>query len=248
MITDALHCRLLALTNGDFNAVANAAKKFGKPIGDRFDQSPNILAWDEVLSYEDSGWSWASGVPVSNVRLRIAVFHMGTLRATVRAAVGVGSSTNLNRSTSVGVFGILSGFSSLSNATRDIVSRAFVTDRVPLGLNLNTLMAISNPSLLSSLVGYTYFAEGVFHTINSVIPRQLESTVGPLQTQASRILSIQLQASVSIVEIDERTDLSVSAEAGDTAYAAEAGDTAYAVEDCQQIFRLLEPHFDPITL
>jgi hypothetical protein len=94
---------------------------------------------------------------------------MGTVRATIRAAVGVGSSTNLNRSTSVGVFGILSGFSSLSNATRDIISRAFATDRVPLGLNLNTLMASSNPSLLSALVGYTYSVDGVFHTLNSVI-------------------------------------------------------------------------------
>jgi hypothetical protein len=239
MITDALYCRLLALTNGDFNAVANAAKNYGKPIGDRFDQSPNILAWNEVLSYEDSDWSWASGVPVSNVRLRIAVFHMGTLRATVRAAVGVGSSPTLNRTTFVGVFGILSGFSSLSNATRDIVSRAFATDRVTLSLHLDTLMTTSSTSLRSSLVGYTYFADGIFHTLNSNTPRQLESTVASLQLQASTIQSVQLKASTSIVEIDQRADLSVS---------AEAGDPAYAIEDCQQIFRLIEPHFDPIIL
>jgi hypothetical protein len=239
MITDALHCRLLALTHGDFNAVANAARKFGKPIGGRFDQSPNILAWDELLSYADSDWSWASGVPVSNIRLRIAVFHMGTLSATVRAAVGVGSSTNLTRPTTVGVFGILSGFSSLSNATRDIVTRAFLTDRVPLGLNLSDLMTSSTSSARSSLVGYTYSADGIFHTLNSVIPQQLESTIADLARRATTIHSVQLQASTSIVEIDQRADLSVS---------AEAGDPAYAVEDCQQIFRLIQPNFDPITL
>src|SRR5713226_9667869 len=120
MITEGLHCRPLALTFGDFNAVANAPKKFGKPIGGvtEFEQSPNILAWNEMLSFEDAPWSWASGVPVSAVRVRIAVFHMGTLHATALPPVGVRSTTNLNLSRTVGVFGILSGLVTISCGPR----------------------------------------------------------------------------------------------------------------------------------
>jgi hypothetical protein len=72
-----------------------------------------------------------------------------------------------------------------------------------------------------------------------VIPTHLASTVASLHRQATTVRSVQLKASAAIVEIDQRADLSVS---------AEAGDPAYAVEDCQQIFRLLEPHFAPIIL
>lgn len=63
MLTDGLHCRLLALTRGDFDSVARATRQFGKPaIG--FDQSVSIIAWEEFLSYQASDWSWAAGIPL----------------------------------------------------------------------------------------------------------------------------------------------------------------------------------------
>ena len=47
MISDGLHCRLVALTRANFNSVVRAARAFGRPIHG-FEQSPSGEAWVEV--------------------------------------------------------------------------------------------------------------------------------------------------------------------------------------------------------
>jgi len=234
VLTENLHCRLLSLTNGDFNAIANATKKFARPIDDKFQSSPNILAWNEMISFQDAAWSWASGVPVSQIRLRIAVFHMGTLHATALPPVGVGSTTYLNLNRIIGVFGIISGFSSLSNTLREFISRSFIADRVSPNINLRDILNDSGAH--SSITGYTYYADGVFHTMSTMTPRQL-----PLKFQGSmRSIQFRTPNGKATIEVDQNADLSVS---------AEDGDPAYAIEDSQLIFtNFLQMHFDPITV
>lgn len=212
MITGGLHCRLLALTRGDFDSVARMAQQFAKPIT-AFERSPSVLAWDELLSFQDDDWSWATGVPASTIKLRIAVFHMGSLP------------------TSIGVFGIISGFSSLSSAARSYIMRPFLDNRVLLQVNLRTI--IGDPGLQTPLVGYSYEDDGFFHTVSNISQSTTLAMVAPGPSPSSTLHSVRFQAASALVEIDKSLDISLSAEAG-------APD--YAVEDSKQVFEMISPH------
>src|SRR5271168_70821 len=126
MIKEGLHCRLLALTYSDFDAVARTARRFGKPITTQFEQTPDAVVWEEFLSFETGDWSWASGINATRIKTRIAVVHMGTLYTDTGSIVGVSS--------------IISDFSSLSNAGRNYILRAFTGNRVSLHANFDGIM------------------------------------------------------------------------------------------------------------
>jgi hypothetical protein len=181
MLTEGLHCRLLALTRGDFDSVARIAQQFAKPIT-AFERSPSVVAWDELLSFQDEDWSWATGNPASAIKLRIAVFHMGSLP------------------TSVGVFGIISGFSSLSSAARSYITRPFLDNQVALQVNLTTILG--DPDLQPLLIGYSYEGDGVFHTVSNLSPATPLATATPGPSPTDSLHSVRFQAASALVEVD----------------------------------------------
>lgn len=212
MVTDGLHCRLLTLARGDFGSVARTAQRFGRPIT-RFDQSPSIVAWDESISFEAGNWSWASGIASTKLDCRIAVFHMGSLPG------------------GVGVFGIISGFSSLSNAARNYIMRPFRDNHVNIQINLSDIAGDRN--LQNALVGYSYEADGVFHTVSRISLGTILLRVAPVPSYPSTIHSVRLKAAAALTEVDKDLNLSLT---------AEAGAPEYAIEDSRQVFEMIAPH------
>jgi hypothetical protein len=213
MVTESLHCRLLALTNGDFDSVVRTARQFGKPTTG-FEQTPSILAWDELLSFQAGDWKWASDIPAIKVKLRIAVFHIGSLP------------------TSVGVYGIISGFSSLSNAGRNYIMRPFIDNRVSLQVNFGTL--IGDQNLQTALVGYSYEEDGIFHTLSNISPGTLLTKVATGPSPNSTLHSVRLTASSALIEVNNDLEINVTAE--------DSTDPNYAIEDSKRIFEMITPH------
>jgi hypothetical protein len=227
MPTEGLHCRLLASTQGDFDTVVKAAQQFGKPIT-KFEQTASIIAWNERLSFETGDWSWVSGLPATEITLRIAVFHLGTIHTVVRSPTTLGTVREVP--TNVGVFGIVSGFSSVSNAGRSYISRvAFGSNQVSLSADLGQI--ITDPGLQSALVGYSYIADGIFHAVSTGLrPGGIQATKVTSPPFASNIVSVQFKVTNAIIALNQNTDLSIS---------VEAGDPDYAVEDTRSIFQLI---------
>ena len=67
-------------------------------------------------------------------------------------------------------------------------ARIPVRPNSPLNLNVtDLLMSASIPSFrtIVTSLGYTHCSMGIFHTLNSMIPRQLELTVAALHHQAN---------------------------------------------------------------
>jgi hypothetical protein len=218
MMTQGIHCRLLALTYGDFDGVARAAQQFGRPTTD-FQRTPSIVAWKELVSFESGDWSWASGIPETKLELRIAVFHLGTLPAHFGGSASP-----------VGIFGIASGFPSLSDATRNYILRAFSTNRLSLIANLSGI--ITDGSIQSELVGYSYASDGILYNISSLTPGNIQKAAATPKYD-STLHSVRLQVATAIVEIRETGDLLLT---------AEAGDPDYAIEDSRRVFDLIIPH------
>jgi hypothetical protein len=214
MIKEGLHCRLLALTYGDFDAVARTAQRFGKPITGQFEQTPSSVTWEEFLSFETGDWSWASGIKATKIKTRIAIVHLGTLYTDEHKIVGV--------------TGILSGFSSLSSAGRNYILRAFSDSRVTLHANLDSI--IYDPSLQAHLVGYSYQADDFIHTISRASAAAMPNKLVPAPARSDLIRSVTLQAATATVQVDESGDLLLS---------AEAGTAEYAIEDSKQVFGLI---------
>jgi hypothetical protein len=231
MVTEGLHCRFLASTNGDFDAVVRAAQQFGKPIT-RFEQTPSIIAWNEKLCFETGDWSWVSGVPATEIMLRIAVFHLDTIRTVVRTPTTLGTVREIP--TNVGVFGIVSGFSSVSNAGRSYISRlAFGSNQVSLSADLGQI--ITDPSFQSALVGYSYMADGIFHTVSTGMRLGgMQATKVTTPPSGATIVTAQFKVTDAIIELSDNTDLSIS---------AEAGDPNYAIEDTRSIFGLIKERY-----
>jgi hypothetical protein len=213
MITDGLHCRLLALTRVDFDSVAQAARQFGKPIT-TFDRRRSVVAWDEFFSFQDGEWSWAAGIPATTVKLRIAVFQLGSLPE------------------GVGVFGVISGFSSLSNAARNYIMRPFIDELAPLQVNLRSI--VDDPHLQTALVGYSYEIGGIFHTVYDLSHDDTAlAKVKLRRSHSSTLHSVRLKSASALVDVYESSDISLT---------AEAGEPEYAIEDAQQVFAMIHGH------
>lgn len=213
MVTEGLHCRLLALTNGDFDFVVRMARQFGKPITG-FERTPSILAWNELLSFQAGDWSWAPDIPAVKVTLRIAVFHIGSLP------------------TSVGVYGIISGFSSLSSAGCNYIMRPFIDNRVSLQVNLSAL--IGDQNLQTALVGYSYEEDGIFHTLSNISARSLPTKAALGPSPNSTFHSVRLTALSALVEVNNALEITVTAE--------DATDANYAIEASKRVFEMIAPH------
>jgi hypothetical protein len=207
VVTETLHCRLLALTRGDFNSVARTTRQFGRPITS-FDQSVSVVAWHEAISFQAGDWSWAEGIPATPIKVRIAVFDIGALTP------------------NVGVYGIISGFSSLSNAARNYIVKPFIDNQVSLQIDLGAIIADSALQH-SAIVGYSYNADGIFHTVSNIDPARTSIQKSPEPPPSSTFQSVRLQASSALADVDRYMDLTLS---------AEPGDPDYAIEDSRAVF------------
>jgi hypothetical protein len=158
MIGDALYCRSLALRGIDFESITQAARKFGRPIAG-FHRTKSTLAWNELISFEQGGWSWASGAPASKIEARISVCELHALSSSVR------------------IFGVVSAFSSLSSAGFNYLMRPFADNRERVQIDLQAVTR--DQSVQPALIGFSYELDDVFHNISTVAAHEMLASVVP---------------------------------------------------------------------